>query len=119
MRKQDERLFGPFAQAIDEFFDELLIDRWRGIGERFEHTEVTNHDDHYEIRLSTEGLDPGCIEVESLGQRVTVRASIGENRRIESSFRFAEAIDADSATARHANATLIVTLPKQKARRIF
>jgi HSP20 family molecular chaperone IbpA len=118
MPKQDE-LLGQFQQAIDEFFNELLIDRWRcGAGERFQHTQVVDRADSYEIHLIAREVDPARIEVESLGQRVTVRASLGPARKIESIFRFAQAIDAEAATARWSGDTLTIVLPKQKIRRI-
>jgi HSP20 family molecular chaperone IbpA len=119
MSKKAEHILGQFERTIDEFFDELLIDRWRaGVGNRFEQGEVIDHPDSYEIRVTTEGIDPAKIEVESLGQRLTVRAPVGPNRNIESSFRFAEAIDAEAASARWTNGVLTVILPKQKTRRI-
>ena len=119
MRKKDDQLFGNFARSIDQMFDEFLIDRWHGAHERFDHAEVVNHTEHYEVRLQTVGVDPAQIEVESLGQRLTVRAPVNPHRKVESSFRFAEAIDAEAASARWSNDTLIIILPKQKARRIF
>ena len=120
MRTKVEHFFGHFERTIDEFFDELLIDRWRcGVGDRFEQAEVIDHPDRYEIRVITEGVDdPSMIEVESTGQRLTVRAPAGPNRHVESSFRFAETVNADAATARWSNRTLTIILPKQRARRI-
>ena len=75
MRKQSDQLFGEFERAIDEFFDEFL-DRWQcGVGEQFADAEIVDYADRYEIRLVAEGVDPEKIEVESLGRRLTVRAS--------------------------------------------
>lgn len=120
MRKQSEQLFGEFERAIDEFFDELLIDPWQcGAGEQFAQAEIVDHDDRYEIRLVAEGVDPAKIEVESLGRRLTVRASAGPRRNIERSFTFAENVDAEAASARWLTGTLTISLPKQKARRIY
>jgi len=119
MRKQSPQLFEQFERAIDQFFDELLIDRWRcGTGEGFEPAEVINHRDHFEVRVPTRGVDPAKIEVESLGQSLTVRAPVGANRNIESSFTFPEAVDGEAVSARWSNDLLTITLPKQKARRI-
>ncbi len=119
MGKKAEDIFGEFERTIDEFFNELLIDRWRSArGDRFEQTEVIDHPDHYEVRVITEAVDPAKLEVESLGQRVVVRAPMGANRTIESSFRFSESVDSDSATAKWSNRMLTITVPKRKARRI-
>ncbi|HKN01591.1 MAG TPA: Hsp20 family protein [Candidatus Binataceae bacterium] len=118
MRKNNAQLFEQFERVIDEFFDELLIDPWRcGTGEGFEPAEVINHRDHFEVRVATRGVDAAKIEVESLGQSLTVRAPLG-NRNIESSFTFPEAVDAEAVTARWSNDLLTIILPKQKVRRI-
>jgi len=119
MRDQPNLLLDEFERAFDEFFNELLIDRWQcGAGDRFERPVVLEFPDHYELRMEAPGIDPARIEVESSGQRVTVRAPIGAGGRMESRFKFSEAIDSDAATARWANDTLVVILPKQKVRLI-
>jgi len=118
MRKQSDQLFGEFERAIDEFFDEFL-DRWQcGVGEQFADAEIVDYADRYEIRLVAEGVDPGKIEVESLGRRLTVRAS-GPHRNVERAFTLAENVDPEAASARWSTGRLTITLPKQKARRIF
>jgi HSP20 family molecular chaperone IbpA len=120
MRKQSEQLFSEFERAIDEFFDELLIDRWQcGAGEQLANAEIVDYADHYVIRLVAEGVDPERIEVESLGRRLTVRASAGARRNVERAFTFAENVDAQAASARWSAGMLTINLPKQKARRIF
>jgi HSP20 family molecular chaperone IbpA len=117
MRKHTEQIFGEFERVIDQFFDELLIERWRA-GGQFEPAEIVNRQEHYEIRIVAEGIDPATIEVESLGSRLTVRATDRSQRKIQRSFRFEEIIDADAASARWSNGTLTITLPKQRTRRI-
>ena len=120
MRKHPEPFFGEFERAIDEFFDELLIDRWQcGAGEQFANAEVVDYEDRYEIRLVAERVDPEKIEVETLGHRLTVRASAGPHHHVERAFTFAENVDAEGASARFLTGTLTITLPKQKARRIY
>ena len=117
MAKRDDQILGPFERVLDEFFDELLIDRWRRGGAEFEHAEIVERAEHYEVRVTTEGIDPAAIEVESLGRRVTIRA-LSANRKVERSFTFSETIDAEAAIARWVSGTLMITLPKQKPRRI-
>ena len=117
MAKRNDQNPGPFERVLDEFFDELLIDRWRRGAAEFEQAEIVERAEHYEIRVITEGVDPAGIEVEGLGRRVTIRA-VGVNRRVERSFTFTETIDAEAATARWTSGTLTITLPKQKPRRI-
>ena len=120
MRKQSEQLFSEFERAIDEFFDELLISRWQcGAGEQFADAEIVDYADHYEIRLVAEGVDPEKIEVESLGRRLTVRASAGPHRNLERAFTLAENVDAQAASARWLTGRLTITLPKQRVRRIY
>ena len=120
MPKQYDQLFSEFERAIDEFFDELLIERWQcGAGEQFADAEITDYADRYEIRLVAEGVDPEKIEVESLGRRLTVRASAGQHRNVEKAFTLAENVDAEAASARFLTGRLTITLPKQKARRIY
>lgn len=120
MRKQSDQLFSEFERAIDEFFDELLIDRWQcGAGEQFADAEIVDYADRYEIRLAAEGVDPEKIQVETLGRRLTVRASAGAHRNQVRAFTFAENVDAEAASARWLSGRLTITLPKQKARRIY
>jgi HSP20 family molecular chaperone IbpA len=120
MRKQSDQLFSEFERAIDEFFDELLIDRWQcGAGEQFADAEIVDHPDRYEIRLAAEGVDPEKIQVETLGRRLTVRASAGAHRNLVRAFTFAENVDAEAASARWLTGRLTITLPKEKARRIY
>ena len=120
MRKQSDQLFSEFERAIDEFFDELLIDRWQcGTGEQFADAEIVDYTDRYEIRLVAQGVDPEKIEVESLGRRLTVRASAGPHRTLERAFTFTENVDAQAASAQWLTGRLTITLPKQKARRIY
>jgi HSP20 family molecular chaperone IbpA len=109
-----------FARTFDEFFDELLIDRWQcGEGrDEFERSEVLEHHDRYEVRLAVRGIEPGKIDVEVTGQRLTVRAPGGIRGTMESSFRFAHEIEAAAATAQWLKETLIINLPKRKSRRI-
>ncbi|HVA76752.1 MAG TPA: Hsp20 family protein [Candidatus Binataceae bacterium] len=112
-------IFGDFERAIDAFFDEMLVDRWKcGAASGFEHTELSDLPDRYEIRLASRGVETGTIEVESRGQRLTVRASAGQFGRLESGFAFAENVEPESATAAWSNGVLTVIVPKNKARRI-
>jgi HSP20 family molecular chaperone IbpA len=117
MSKRDDKILGQFEQAIDQFFDEFLIDRWRRRTVAFEQAEMVERTEQYEVRVTAEGVDPAEIEVEGLGRRVTIRA-VSANRKVERSFTFSETIDAEAATARWLDGVLTITLPKQKPRRI-
>jgi len=117
MSKRDDQILGQFERAIDQFFDEFLIDRWRRRAVAFEQAEIVERAELYEVRVTAEGVDPAEIEVESLGRRVTIRA-VNANRNVERSFTFSETIDAETATARLLDGVLTITLPKQKPRRI-
>lgn len=120
MRKQGDQIFGEFQRAIDEFFDELLVDKWRRTGAGlFEQAEVIDHADHYEIRLVAVGIDPAKIEVEGLGRRLTVRVPVHSGRNVERTLTFTETIDPEAASARWSIDTLTIKLPKQKPRRIY
>lgn len=109
-----------FERAFDEFFDELLIDRWKCGTEsgRFERAQVTDHSDRYEVHVAAMGVDPEKIQVEVSGQRVALRMPENLGGILQRSFSFSEAIDGEASTARWSEGTLIVTLPKKKARRI-
>jgi len=117
MSKREDQILGQFERAIDQFFDEFLIDRWRLRAAVFEQAEVVERAEHYEVRVTAEGVNPAEIEVEGLGRRVTIRA-VNANRKAERSFTFSETIDAEAATARWLDGVLTITLPKQKPRRI-
>ena len=119
MRKPRDQIFGEFGRVIDEFFDELLIDKWRcGGALQFEQAEVIDREDHYEIRMVAVGVDPETIEVEGLGRRLTVRAAAAQGRIIERTLNLTQTIDPEAAIARWSVNTLTITLPKQKPRRI-
>jgi HSP20 family molecular chaperone IbpA len=119
MARRNPTGFGELERAIDEIFDELLIDPWRcRRGEEFERSEILDLPERYEVRLAAEGIDAREIEVEVFGSRLTVRAPAGERGRIESSFAFDQAIDGDAATARWSQGALTIVIPKRKGRRI-
>lgn len=107
-----------FDRAFDEFFDELLIDRWKCGTEPGEHAQVIELPDRYEVRVAALGVDPEKIQVEVSGQRVALRMPEKLGGVQQRSFSFAEAIDGEASTAKWSQGTLIITLPRKKARRI-
>jgi len=109
-----------FERALDEFFDEMLISRWRRSIDRdeFDRAEIVDHEDRYEVRIAIPGAHADRIEVDVSGQRLTVRAPTGPNGIFESSYSFSIPINGEAASARLANETLVVTVPKQKPKRI-
>jgi HSP20 family molecular chaperone IbpA len=119
MAKRSGITVADFERAIDEFFDEMLISRWRGSAraEEFERSRMTDCGDHYEVRIAMPKTDPDRIEVEVSGQRLSVRLP-GRDRIYESAYSFAAPIDHDQAGARWSEDTLVVSLPKQKPKRI-
>ena len=70
------------------------------------------------VKLGKEGLTDATIEIESRGQRLTVRAGAAEFGRLESVFTFAENVEPESASARWSDGVLTVIVPKHKARKI-
>src|SRR5258708_26698456 len=64
-----------FDRAFDEFFDELLIDRWRCGTESgpIERAQVIDNPDRYEVRVATLGINPEQIDVEVSGQRLALQ----------------------------------------------
>ncbi len=121
MRKQDGITVQDFERAIDEFFDELLISPWRrahvAVGES-EAARVIEHHDRYDVRIAIPGADPHRVEVEVMGQRLFVRWPAGPHGRIESAHSFASPIESEKVVASWSHNTLIVVLPKVKARRV-
>lgn len=114
--------FQDFDKAFDEFFDELLIDRWKcGKSDSdFEHAEVIDNEDDYQVRLTAVGIgiDPAQLQVEVLGQGLAVRVPVKLGGMLESRFSFVESIDGEATTAKWSDGTLTITLPKKKGRRI-
>jgi HSP20 family molecular chaperone IbpA len=108
-----------FERALDEFFDEMLISRWRRVPERdeFENAQVLDHPDRYEVRIAVPNVNPEHIEIEVAGQRLSVRAP-GAEGTFETAYSFAVPIEAEAVEARWAEHTLIVIVPKQKPKRI-
>jgi HSP20 family molecular chaperone IbpA len=109
-----------FERAFDEFFDELLIDRWKcgTLALDFERAQVIDHPDRYEVRVAAFGVDPAKIQAEVSGQRLALRMPDKLGGTLESSFAFSDSIDGESSTAKWSEGTLVITVPKKKARRI-
>jgi HSP20 family molecular chaperone IbpA len=108
-----------FERALDEFFDEMLISRWRRAAERdeFENAQVLDHPDRYEVRIAAPHADPAQIEIDVSGQRLSVRAPSADGI-FETDYSFAVPIEAEAASARWSEHTLVVIVPKQKPKRI-
>jgi HSP20 family molecular chaperone IbpA len=109
-----------FERAFDEFFDELLIDRWKCGTESgpFEGAQVIDNPDRYEVRVDALGVDPAKIQLEVSGQRVALRMPENLGGMLQRSFSFSDAIDGEASSAKWSEGTLIITLPKKKGRRI-
>lgn len=109
-----------FERAFDEFFDELLIDRWKcgTPALEFERAQVIEHRDRYEVRFAAVGVDPAKIHAEVSGQRLAVHVPDQRGGTLDSSFAFSEAIDGEASTAKWSEGTLVIILPKKKGRRI-
>jgi HSP20 family molecular chaperone IbpA len=109
-----------FERAFDEFFDELLIDRWKcGMpAVDFERAQVIDYPDRYEVRVAAVGVDPAKIQAEVSGQRLALLMPDKLGGTLESSFAFSDSIDGESSTAKWSEGTLVITVPKKKARRI-
>ncbi|HXN11830.1 MAG TPA: Hsp20/alpha crystallin family protein [Candidatus Acidoferrales bacterium] len=113
-------LIADFERAFDEFFDEMLIDRWKGgTGAlEFERTQVVEHRDHYEVRVAAVGIDPEKIQAEISGQRLALRMPDQLGGTLESSVAFSDSIDGEASTAKWSEGTLVIIVPKKKGRRI-
>src|SRR5271156_2284638 len=113
-------LIADFERAFDEFFDEMLIDRWKGATSalEFERAQVIDHPDRYEVRVAAVGVDPAKIQAEVSGQRLAVHIPDKLGGTLESSFTFSDSIDGEASTAKWSEGTLVITLPKTKSRRI-
>src|SRR5271156_3836804 len=113
-------LIADFERAFDEFFDEMLIDRWKAGTStlEFDRAQVIDHSDRYEVRVAAVGADPAKIEAEVSGQRLAVQVPDKLGGRLQSSFAFSDSIDGEASTAKWSEGTLVITLPKTKSRRI-
>ncbi|MGH7949794.1 MAG: hypothetical protein ACREQF_11250 [Candidatus Binataceae bacterium] len=109
-----------FERAFDEFFDELLIDRWHCGVEVREATraQMTDLTDRYELRMPVPSEHAGQIDIEVGDARIVVRVPDDTGRVIERVFTFAESVDRDATNAHWADGVLSIFVPKRKARRI-
>jgi HSP20 family molecular chaperone IbpA len=109
-----------FERAFDEFFDELLIDRWKCGTESgpIERAQVIENPDRYEVWVDALGIEPAKIQVEVSGQRLALRMPEKLGGMLQRSFSFSDAIDGEASSAKWSDGTLIITLPKKKGRRI-
>jgi HSP20 family molecular chaperone IbpA len=113
-------LIADFERAFDEFFDEMLIDRWKGgTGAlEFERAQIIDHPDRYEVRVAAVGVDPEKIQAEVSGQRLALRMPDQLGGTLESSFVFSDSIDGEGSTGKWSEGTLVIKVPKKKGRRI-
>jgi HSP20 family molecular chaperone IbpA len=113
-------LIADFERAFDEFFDEMLIDRWKcGSPDlEFERAQVIDLRDRYEVRIAAVGVDPAKIQAEVSGQRLAVRMPDKFGGMLESGFAFSDSIDGEASTAKWSEGTLVITVPKKKSQRI-
>lgn len=108
-----------FERSFEEFFDELLIDRWNcGRPANLEGASLVSKPESYEISLAAAGVEPGAIDLEISGQRLRVRMPTRLGGIFERAFSFAEPIDGEKTTAKWSDGTLTIVVPKGKARRI-
>jgi HSP20 family molecular chaperone IbpA len=112
-------MIDDFDRVFDEFFNDFLINRWRrGAEGSGEHARVIDLADRYEVHFTAAHIEPEKVEIEVDGQRLKVNIPLDSGEQITSSIGFTETIDGQKATANWSNGTLIITLPKQKGRRI-
>ncbi|HUO05047.1 MAG TPA: Hsp20/alpha crystallin family protein [Candidatus Binataceae bacterium] len=107
-----------FERALDEIFDELLIDPWKSFrpGAEAERAQIIDRADRYEVRITARVADPSQIQVDASGQRLTVRIPSLSGEALENIFSFATAIDAKAAVTQWSNGVLTIMLPKKKIR---
>ncbi len=113
-------MLDEFERVFDEFFNDLLINRWRRGTEGVfgAPARVTDLPDRYEVRFAAKGVNPEKVDIEIDGQRLKVKIPLEPGEQITSSMGFIETIDGPNVTANWSNGTLIITLPKLKGRRI-
>src|SRR5260370_35166450 len=107
-----------FERAFDEFFDELLIDRWKCGTESWpiDRAQVIENPDRYEVRVDALGIDPAKIQVEVSGQRLSLRLPGNLGGMVGGWFSFAEGLDGEAATGEWSAVPHVITLPKKKVR---
>jgi HSP20 family molecular chaperone IbpA len=103
-----------FERAIDEFFDDVLISRWRQ-GAGGPGSNLRDAGDHYEIELATPGVDPANLEIEASGNQLTVRDKCGS---FEGVFAVPAQIATERARARWSKGVLRIVVPKRRRRKI-
>ncbi len=112
-------LFSSFERELDEFFDSMLIDRWRGRerSREFEQAAVYEYRDSYEVKIAMPGIDPARIDVRMIGPRLSITAPRGADE-IEFTYMFSTPVDSDAVSASWKADTLTLTAPKRSPRRI-
>ncbi len=117
MRRRSGFSAKDFEREIDEFFDEMLIARWRSVAPaEFERSQVLDLPDAYQVRIAIPSVDPKAITVEMSGQRLRVRAPAGRDGTFESAYSFAVPVDEQAVEANWSEGVLSVRVPKQKPR---
>ncbi|MGH7906641.1 MAG: Hsp20/alpha crystallin family protein, partial [Candidatus Binataceae bacterium] len=106
--------FKDIERAIDEFFDDVLVARWRSMAEP-QDAVVRDFGDRYEIELEASGLDPSHLDIEVVGHVLSIRHRGGA---LEGAFTFAAPIDADAVKAQWNDGLLLILVPKLKGRRV-
>jgi HSP20 family molecular chaperone IbpA len=112
--------FEDFDRAFDQLFEELLIGRWRPAVHRLpgQHAIVMDCGNHYEVQLSTAGLDPQQLSIEVNENRLTVHGPTVGGGKSEQTFTFETPVDRESVTVRWSEHVLFVFLPKLKKRSV-
>ncbi|HYA35242.1 MAG TPA: Hsp20/alpha crystallin family protein [Candidatus Binataceae bacterium] len=112
-------LFSSFERELDEFFDSMLINRWRGHerGREFEQAAVYEYRDSYEVKIAMPGIDPARIDVRMIGPRLSITAPRDADQ-IEFTYLFNTPVDSDAVSASWKADTLTLRAPKRSPRRI-
>jgi HSP20 family molecular chaperone IbpA len=123
-------VLNAFERDLDSLFDDLLITRWRGPGAgaddptqapravgRPPRTEVIEHRDRYEVRMTQLAADRDQIDIEASERRLVVRSvmATGPTERI---VEFKHLIEPEAVTARFEDRGLTIVLPKRPGRKI-
>lgn len=120
MATRHDLVLRDFERAFNEFFDELLIDRWKcgKPASEFERVNIVESEDRYEVRIAAAGIDPSLIDAQVSGQRLSVRMPARLGGTVESSFSFSESIDSEASAARWTEGVLTISLPKRKGKKV-
>jgi HSP20 family molecular chaperone IbpA len=118
LKISEVKVLGTVGHVCDELFDEL-VGRWRERPFASATPAVkVDHGGEYEVRVEALVANPRAIDVEVSASNLVVRIPPGARPGFVHAITFAQRVEPEETRARWSDGVLIITLPKQRARRV-